>query len=194
MKKFNYIIIAIIFITLGCNSRKMIKANYAYDNMSYFEAANYYEQILIEKKDARLYSKIAYCNLKMNKPYVAAKWYKKAIESKAYNDKDVLNYAISLKNSGNPEESRIWFSKYLQNNSNDKIAVVMKESLDSFDLYYSDSSQWTIRKLNLPGSESNFSPAYYDNGLVYCSAGINSPVSNWDGRPYLDLYQVKQNE
>src|SRR5688572_8741361 len=195
MKTFYYTtIFAAIAVLTGCGTQKIAKGNDAMTSMSYFEAVSYYEQSLGQKGSENLYSKIGYCYLKMNKPEAATDWYKKAFESEIYEEADMLNYAHALKESGQLETAKVWFAKYLAINPDDKIAAVLMESCDSMPSYYTDSAEWNIKMLDLGGSNSKFSPTYYDKGLVFCSPGHDDANSSWDGKPYLDLYHVQLDE
>lgn len=192
MKKYTYLgIAALVIIVSSCGTQKIGKGNYAYQNMSYFEAAKYFEESLADKQNNKLYSKIGFCYFKMNRTNVASEWYVKAIDAGEYKPEDVLNLAICQKTNGKYDEAKLTFDKYLALKPNDVAAKNLKESCDSMVAYHKDSTNWRIVKLDFGTGESQFSPTYYDNGIVFCSPGEDDPTSSWDGKPYLDLYHVK---
>lgn len=192
MKKFNYSIIAVLLVIIsGCGMQKIGKGNYAFQNMSYYDAAKFYEESLKDKENNKLYAKIGFCYFKMNRTDVAAEWYVKAIDAGEFQPEDILNLAISQKTNGNFEDAKLTFDKYLALKPDDMIAKNLKESCDSVYAYHKDSSHWKVTKMDFGTGESQFSPTYYDNGIVFCSPGEDDPASSWDGKPYLDLYHVK---
>ena len=195
MKNVYQIITAVSIIFFGsCVPQKIVKGNDALRNMSYYEATKYFEQSLDTKGSDQLYSKIAFSYQKMNKIEKAIEWYKKAIETNQYKNEDLYNYAICLKQDNKIEESKKCLDVYISNNPEDVNARIMRESCDSFPIYYKDTANWKIERVNLGSDKSQFSPTYYDNGIVFCSPGEDDITSSWDGQPYLDLYHVKFTE
>jgi peptidoglycan-associated lipoprotein len=98
--------------------------------------------------------------------------------------------------SGRYEEAR---GVLEQNASLDGRGRVLLASCDSVVEWVQDSLQFTLEKSGVnSGEESNFSPVYYKEGLLFVSdrtdKGGSSRRYEWTGRPYLDLYYARMDK
>jgi outer membrane protein OmpA-like peptidoglycan-associated protein len=192
MKKIFISAIAMFAIS-SCGLNKLAKGNEAYDNMAYFQAARNYEEIANTKQATNLFGKIGYCYLKMNQVSTALTWYKKAVDSNQYQDEDLLNYAICLQQTGELQSAELVIDKYLLKYPGSARADLLKKSLVVQMSYKTDPENWNLNQINLAKTGSQFSPAYYDHGIVFCSASEDGISTGWDGKRYLDLYHAKFN-
>ncbi|MDO6493115.1 flagellar motor protein MotB, partial [Cellulophaga sp. 2_MG-2023] len=61
-----------------------------------------------------------------------------------------------------------------------------------------NSGRYNLKNLEINSSVSEFSPAYYNNKLVFSSARDTGTVRNsihqWNNQPFLNLYAAQINE
>lgn len=94
-----------------------------------------------------------------------------------------LEFAEVLSQNGNYEEAQLWYSKYNHDKADDNIHA-----------FYLDSSRYKIYYLGFNTPQSDFSPSFFKNGIVFASGRIMEHgvrrVFSWDNSAFLDLYFV----
>jgi tetratricopeptide (TPR) repeat protein len=179
----------------SCYQNKLHKANVEYNNLNYRNAAGMYEGLLKEKADASLYARLGDSYRMMNQLERAAVWYQKSYEAGKLKGEDQYRYAQVLKSLKRYEESKKMYDEYLKSNPGDESAKWQRNSIDSLSKYEEGSGWWEIRHLCFNESYSNFSPTYYDKGIAFCSdRNEGGKISEWNGRPYLNLYHATFDE
>jgi peptidoglycan-associated lipoprotein len=192
MKKIIYTAIAASLL-YSCKTGILLKeANRHYDNMEYHTAAVQYSQYIKTKKDNTAQIKLAECYTHMNHFAEAEKAYAEVIKMPEIKPANELQYAHILKHNGKYAEARKWYSEYLLDNPKDAAALNELHSCDSIKSYTRLSYQYEVNPAYANKSESNFSPVFYKNGIVFCSEHSKptnvTGVSQWTGHSYLDLY------
>lgn len=179
----------------SCYQNKLYKANIEYNNLNYRKAAGMYEGLLKERADASLYARLGDSYRMMNQLETAAVWYQKSYEAGKLKGEDQYRYAQVLKSLKRYEESKKMYDEYLKSNPGDESARWQRNSIDSLSKYEEGSGWWEIRHLCFNESYSNFSPTYYDKGIAFCSdRNDGGKISEWNGRPYLNLYHATFDE
>ena len=194
--------------TLGKSSQKtkLIKrADEYFNKMWYAEAAKLYEMALNKGKGNYSYEVLQkagdahYFNTNMQKAY---KWYNILYEN--YGDEmssdNIFKYAHSLKGTGNYARSKKLMRLY------DKKLKVLSKTDGAFneqkeialDNILNTEKKFEIKNLKINSTNSEFSPMFFDEDIVFASA-MDSSVFNtrrykWNNQPYLDLYVSKLNE
>jgi len=181
-------------------SNKLKLANRNFDNISYIEAIRNYEDFLRlgkkgnpEEKEAL--TKLAYSYRKVQDTQNAERTYAelismygKDIESEIY-----LYYAQALASNGKYKESQKMYSKYGQEQAADMRGRKFTVAYMDKSRFYEDSSTYKVDYLYaLNSRQSDFSPMFYKNALVFVSArdegGIIKRVFMQNQTPFLDLF------
>lgn len=181
-------------------SNKLKLANRNFDNISYIEAIRNYEDFLRlgkkgnpEVKEAL--TKLAYSYRKVQDSQNAERVYAELlstygndIESEIY-----LYYAQALANNGKYKESQKMYSRYGQEQAADMRGRKFTVAYMDKSRFYEDSSTYKVDYLYaLNSRQSDFSPMFYKNALVFVSArdegGIIKRVFMQNQTPFLDLF------
>lgn len=179
---------------------KIQKANTSFENMSYPDAVRTYEKILSDKKLDKRQEKEILTNLGMtykklqdfrNAKRIYAELFKKY--EKQLDAKEYLNYAQVLAGNGNYREAQKMYSQYGEYQKNDLRGGRFALAYMDDSHFYKDSAQYEIQYMDQMNSRfADFSPTYYENGLVFVSARKKGTaikrVFGLDETPFLDLY------
>lgn len=190
------IVLICLFFFLGIGQvlaqAQLKKANDLYDQFAYTEAIELYTDFLKkEKKHPEATAKIADCYRLTSNPRKAAYWYRKAVR---YNpDEHLLKfyYAQALMSSKRYEEAAEWFQKYTELVGYDSRGWYFLESCKNIDELMKDSSMYIVKKIRFNSKESDFGPAFLNNGLVFASGRENKVIdrkSKWTGESYISMF------
>lgn len=181
-------------------SNKLRAANSEFDKMSYAQAVRNYESFLgngrHEKEQLKeALTKLAFSYRKLQDSKNAERVYRDLFKDfDASLDSDqILYYAQALANNGKYRESQKMYSRYGEQQKEDlrgrKFTVAYMDNAT----FYKDSSLYDVDFVYpLNTRYSDFSPMFYENGLVFVSArnegsGIKR-VFNQNETPFLDLF------
>ena len=165
----------------------------AYSRLRYATAIDFYEQYLQrDSSNLSVQKNLADSYRKIGDSKNAERLYR-AVVSKDPNDaKSVLTYAQMLAQNGKYEESKVWYSKYGQLNAGDTRASGFVNIYNNLDQLYTDSVAYKVYKLDINSPQSDFSPVYYDKGLVFVSDrrpdNRSTRVYAWNNSAFLDLF------
>lgn len=181
----------------GCKAFNLRVANNYYDEFAYSRAVLKYEKVLRKEFDPVAASRLADSYLKTGNSFKAEIWYRRLSKSPLVTFEDRFNFSKVLMENGKYAEAKENFREYLQLNPNDKEARKLSLVCDSVHLFYEDTTIYTIAPLPFNGeSESNFSPAFYQDGIVFVSdrpsTGKSKVRSPWTGKEYLDLFYTRK--
>jgi len=172
------------------------KADKYFHDFQYASAAKTYEQI-IDADTASLHAmeRLAICYDKLNDPEKAEVWLEKICNGPNADAADLKLYAQVLAETGKYEASAKWYQKYLQVAADDHAANTV-ENYKTLDVFFSDSSFYKVTSLKLNSSESDFSPAFFQNGILFCSARKDKKKGTyaWDNSAFIDLYWAKDTD
>lgn len=180
-------------LLVSCSTNKVLKeANTHYDNLEYHTAAVKYNEYLKTHKDDMARIKLAECYVHMNHFSEAEKEYAAVIAFPTITSQNELHYAHILKHNGKYDEARKWYTDYLLANPTDAAVISELRSCDSLKNYIKYSYQYEVSPVFANETESNFSPAFFKNGIVFASERSKPTktvgVSQWTGHSYLDIY------
>ena len=130
----------------------------------------------------------------------AEMWYSQVIE-KSQDPIDVLYYAQALQSNGKYEMAKEYFLKYdemLGGESKDRRGSLLSTAVDRMNQFrHTDVQVKNVTELNT--SKLDFSPTYYQNGLVYVSSrGAESWTEEfkdiWIDDNFMALFQASFND
>ncbi|RYU94497.1 OmpA family protein [Emticicia agri] len=181
-------------------SNKLKIANRNFDNISYVEAIRNYEDYLRAAKKGtpevkEALTKLAYSYRKVQDSRNAELTYAELLEAygSQVESEIYLYYAQALANNGKYKESQKMYSKYGQEQTADMRGRKFTVAYMDNSCFFEDSSTYKIDYLYaLNSRQSDFSPMFYKNALVFVSAreegGIIKRVFMQNQTPFLDLF------
>ena len=119
-------------------------------------------------------------------------WYSELVKQPSLKPEWVIRYAEALANKERYEESEKWYRKYQQLAPKDKrTSAFVKAAINKWS---QESTEWKISPININTAASEYSPMYYNGGLMFTSnrpkPSLMSHVFGWDQTPFSDLYLV----
>ena len=165
-----YVLIAASFLMTSCLSIRLRSANENYQQFAYAEAIKDYEWVMQKKQVDEAIPALSECYRLTGNDVKTEYWYRKAIKLPNADPKWKLYLAEALMKNGKYEEARQYFSEYLLLNRNDFKAQRLMASCDSIELFYTDTTLYSLQSLRFNKiGENNFSPAFYRSGIVFLS-------------------------
>jgi outer membrane protein OmpA-like peptidoglycan-associated protein len=181
-------------------SNKLRAANSEFDKMSYAQAVRNYEAFLGNGKHEKeqlkeALTKLAFSYRKLQDSKNAERVYRDLFNDfeTSLESEQILYFAQALANNGKYRESQKMYSRYGEQQKEDlrgrKFTVAYMDNAT----FYKDSSLYDVDFVYpLNTKYSDFSPMFYENGLVFVSArnegsGIKR-VFNQNETPFLDLF------
>ncbi len=194
-----YVLIAASFLMTSCLSIRLRSANENYQQFAYAEAIKDYEWVMQKKQVDEAIPALSECYRLTGNDVKTEYWYRKAIKLPNADPKWKLYLAEALMKNGKYEEARQYFSEYLLLNRNDFKAQRLMASCDSIELFYTDTTLYSLQSLRFNKiGENNFSPAFYRSGIVFLSdkpfKGLSKSKSDWTGKRYLDLFYAQRTD
>jgi peptidoglycan-associated lipoprotein len=184
---------ALLFLS-GCASYHMRQGNRLYDQMAYSQAVKEYEKALDSDYKNQAQRKLAAAYLKMNNVDKARQYMEALVKDTAAkaDASERSQYANLLFRAGRYADAKTILE---QNPALDNSGKTMLSSCDSLVAWQQDSLRYLITKSSINGGgESNFSPYYYKEGILFVSDRGKGSARNsyeWTGRPFLDVYYAK---
>ena len=190
----------LIIQQVTAQSGKLKTANRNFENISYIDAIRNYEDYLRNAKkgtpeEKEALTKLAYSYRKVQDSQNAERVYADLISthSTEVESEIFLYYAQALANNGKYKESQKMYSRYGQEQTADMRGRRFTVAYMDNSRFYEDSSTYKVDYLYAVNSrQSDFSPMYYRNSLVFVSAreegGIIKRVFMQNQTPFLDLF------
>ena len=124
---------------------------------------------------------------------IAANWYQKAFSVSTDLDPEYYyRYAITLKSSGQIEESEKYMKQYLQIAPNQQRSILLQSDKNYLDLIKLNSDRFDITTLTINSPNSDFGGSFYKDQLIFSSSreskNIYKRTHSWTGLPFTSLY------
>ena len=168
-------------------------ADHYYNRYDYHTAIPMYEQMLATYPHRYdLYEKLADSYRRINDSKNAERCYAVLVDTINVKHEYVLYYSQALSRNGKYDKAITWYSRYNELEPEDKRGKVFSGAYRNLSVFYRDSTSYSIMKVPFCSEVSDFSPAYYHNGLVFVSARNQFSMVrlfyNWTYSNFLDLY------
>lgn len=188
MKYLSILIFFLLFSSPFITAQNLKKANYLFEKRAYLDAAELYSNET--EKTQEILEKLGDCYYYNSKMIEAVNWYKQLINNyqNTTNPSYFFKYSQALKGINNFTEADKWHQKY--NSSKNKQTDTLTTNDFIKKLALNTVEKYTIQKIGINSSSSDFGPSYYGDKLVFASNRDEGPNYNWNNLPYLDLYQV----
>ncbi|MFD1143223.1 OmpA family protein [Larkinella insperata] len=193
------ILFSVVTLAVQGQSARLKTANKQFENLAYAHAAQSYEDFLRgdKRKDPaetqEAYTKLAYSYRSLQDTKNAERIYADLIRDFPDTDsKNYLYYAQALATNGKYRDSQKMYSKYGERQKEDLRGRKFTVSYMDMSRFFQDSSSYRVDYLPINSQQADFSPMYYQNGLVFVSArnesGPVKRVFGWNQTPFLNLY------
>jgi outer membrane protein OmpA-like peptidoglycan-associated protein/tetratricopeptide (TPR) repeat protein len=192
---------ALLLLTLGAmaQSARLRTANKQFEDMSYTNAVRLYEEFLrVDKRRdpaeiREALTKLGYSYRRLQDSRNAERTYAELVSS--YNDlpsETYLYYAQALASNRKYRESQKMYARYGEKQTEDLRGRRFTVSYMDLSRFYQDSSSYKLEYIPINSRQADFSPMYYQKGLVFVSArnetGAVKRVFSQNQTPFLDLY------
>ena len=190
MMKNKTLVILPMMVLASCTAHHMATADRAYERMAYAKATCGYEKALQHSNDRNAALRAADAYHRQNKLEKAADWFAYAESISSLAPQHAMQYGQVLLGLDRVELA----TEKLRSASNampgDPIAASLLKASEERSQLYTDSSLFSVKRIDLHGIEGAFSPMVLGNSIVFAgersiAAGNTNP---WNGLSFLDLY------
>jgi outer membrane protein OmpA-like peptidoglycan-associated protein/tetratricopeptide (TPR) repeat protein len=166
------------------------KADKYYQDYSFYEAINKYNQI--DDLTVEGLRKLAECYKNTNQFLDAESIYAKVVNSPSATVADYYNYILMLKNNGKYKEVKKWYEKLRTESPEDLRAKSFFGTDTAFQSLLKPNRKYKVSNLKINSGAQDFGASFYKNQLTFTSSrkGFNPFRSkyNWNKKPFLDIY------
>jgi outer membrane protein OmpA-like peptidoglycan-associated protein len=169
------------------------KATEEFQEFKYSPAIRRLTKILQEDPQNLSAKEMLAYSYKMTNNYPEAlKWYEQLCKQPNLKPEWALNYAEQLAVDQQYEKSENWYRKYLTLIPSDQRAKNFARAKQS--AFEKNTGYWKIGYTNLNTLGSEYSPAYYNQGLIFSSnrqpGKYVKHIFEWDNTPFTNLFVV----
>ncbi len=204
MKKIILVIVIGVFLGININAQSLDNAHLEFEKFHYKKASELYEAYLVKPSDKaevnqKIHENLATCYRKMNDSKNAEKWYATVITNPNTDPINKMYYAQFLAQNQKYEESKKMWQEYANAVKSDKRGKDFSKSYQDVEKYFQDADRYTIEPAPFNSKQADFSPTYYQGGIVFCSnrelnvkeLGLSKEFDKkyrWNGGRFYDLY------
>ncbi len=193
-----YLLLPVVLHAQQTKNTALIKrADKEYNSLRYVSTIALLKEAL--KKDTLQTSSIEMLanSYKKIKDYdQAAQWYLKLNSVKDFKPEWALKYAEVLANQKKYSESEKYYQKYLSLVANETRATNFAKAYQPITGLAKDQGLYKVNYLDLNTVDSDYSPAFYNDGLIFSSNRnryeVTKNIFGWDETPFSDLYFVNK--
>lgn len=169
--------------------------NKYYGNLNYLKAIAVYEEVLHkDPANTRVMAKLGDSYRKVSDMQNAERVFGMLIKKDSLTPEYVLSYAQTLAANKRYAESGVYYKQYAALKPADSRGAAFTKAYANMNVYFKDSARKHIDLANFNSDQSDFSPAFYRKGLVFCSnrnmGTTIKRVFEWNQTAFLDLYFV----
>lgn len=196
---FLILILGIMFaLPLQAQEKWVKKGDALFEAQEYTRAAEMYEWAIRKNETSQTQAKLGDCYRKLNQYENALRWYQKATE-KGYQQPDfIIHYGQTLLATDQLDAARELVAMARQTQLRNPQLLNFESALNDREFLMADSSRYQLEKVSFSGPWSDFSPAFFQDGLVFCAARKKSSTvvyaSVQENAPLVDLYFSKSKE
>jgi outer membrane protein OmpA-like peptidoglycan-associated protein len=178
-------------------------ANHHYETFCYIKAIDAYEEALKKGKvgsEENMIAKIrlgeSYCKIKdmQNAERVLREVVESDFDLSGENAAVCLKYAQVLASNGKYKEAQEMYDQYNKKVTDDPRSKGFSKLYNDVGVLSKNANCYKVDYLSVNTNAAEFSPSYFQNGLVFVSNRSNSVgvrrVFNWNETPFLDLFHL----
>lgn len=179
-------------------SKTLAKANKYYENFSYEEAIDKYEQSQDNSVNTQRNLAISYMRLGDSQKAEEILAALVNNEQSGLNAEDIYMYAAILQQNKKYEASEKWMKVFNTMEPGDSRGLAYVKQTGYYNQLLQDKGQFSIKNLAINSEAGDFGPVYYQDKILFASSreGIK-PIRrkwNWNNKPFLDIYEAKRAE
>ena len=190
--------ILVLFIGISAASAqgtKLKRAKKYYDNLAYMEAIELYNLILEKEDNPEAKVFLADCYRKINDTENAEYWYGQVVRLAEAQPVHKLYYGMMLQRNGKCDLAREWYAQYVEAVPDDSRGNYLEQACNfEEELMSKNANIFEIKHLTINSNMDDFSPAFYQGGLVFASERDKGSAvkrqHSWTGNPFLELFYV----
>ncbi|MCB9232893.1 MAG: PKD domain-containing protein [Bacteroidia bacterium] len=204
MKRVRLILPFLIFlISMGSlfgQQALLDRANAAYQDQAYAEAIPLYEKYLKKRENGDASLNLADSYRRIQKYEEASHWYQWIMEGVEVKPVHYYRYAQVAMVLQEYQQAKKIFTRYNQMVSDDPRPALFIEMIDSIEIRRNHPTHHHISAINVNSPEADFAPMYFGNPskIVFSSSRAQGKQFkssyDFDGRPFLDLYQTEESD
>lgn len=178
--------------------------NHHYESLCFLKAIDAYEQAFLKSKltgneatIAKIRLAESYANVKdmQNAERVFREVVESGIDLSGENAIVCLKYAQALASNGKYREAQTMYDEYNKKVADDPRGKGFSKLYNDVSVLSKNANCYKVDYLSVNTNASEFSPSYYQNGLVFVSnrtseIGVKR-VFNWNETPFLDLFHLE---
>lgn len=193
------ILVAGIFTSADLFSQTALikKADKHYKNLNYSQALKFYQKEYKKRncceENDKIIEKIASCYKLIGNTKSAEKWFEKLVNNKTVDKINYIYYAQMLQINGKYAEAKLWFNKYSESISNNKIISNFLLDESTIESMKNEVLKYDINLLSINSNQSEIGPAFYQNQLVFLSTRDTFSIlrDGWKNEPFFDIYTTE---
>jgi len=174
-------------------NKDLMRANYYYNHLAFYEAIPYFEKMASEENTAETYTRLADCYRLTNNLHKAADWYAKAVAMKDCKDPVLLCYGHVLMQLTQYDEAEKQLKLYQEKNKKDKRVANMISGCESAKTMMQKIPPGIVTFMDFNTNGSEFAPTIWKGKLVFASdteINLKKKTDKWTGNSYYNLYYV----
>ncbi|MDA7501809.1 tetratricopeptide repeat protein [Chitinophagales bacterium] len=151
-------------------SRALLEGNKHFAKGEFHESiADYKNVVSVDKRNVEGLTMMALAYEKLGDFESSALFFRKAIRVDRHNDQLKFDYGKVLMSQGNYALALEIFEEYRRDNPQDRRASNFISWCEEVDNYLIDSSLYKVRELPINSRRNDALPAFYEDGIVFCS-------------------------
>ena len=179
-------------ILLFSQNNLLNRADNYYQAHAFSEAIPLYQKYLRNNMDIDAKEKLAECYSHLRDFTQAAKLYHDLVSSPETKPLNLFLYGRTLMALEQYNEARKWFAEYQKSVPSNKLAADFVQFCDSVPAFKLKKSTYLISRLSINSKQSDFSPMYYRDKLVFSSSRQSKKSSGtpcfWDACSKVDMF------
>lgn len=187
----------------GSTQLKQKTADNYYKNLEYSKCVEMYEELAEKaitghkKGDWENVHKAAECNFHLFKMEKACFYYENMYANHKLDEHDCMHYLDALRYTEEYSKSIIIATESAELYSDNIFFPRLINKSNNFNSLFADSAFYSIRATTINSGMGDFSPAYFNNSIVYTSKSSNTgfltPKYGWDNAYFLNIMQADFN-
>ena len=196
---FLYLLLSLLAFTSSAQKAMIKKGDDHFKKMAYPTAMTYYTKAYKkDSTDQEAVFRLADCYRLTNDRINAEKFYGKAVTMSSATSLQKFYYGQALMNNGKYAQARKWMEDFILEDKADGRGQSFVKAIDSYQNFFSDSSSYTLTKLDINSTNADFGAAIYQDGIVFTSSRKHTEMIErthaWTNQPFLDLYYARGKE
>lgn len=198
------LLVIVIFIGFNLTALGQLKQKMAdqhFDRMEYYHCVDMYNELAdrtIKGKGVENIENIrraAISNYKLFKAKKAIHYFEALAKKTDFTEMDYEYFIQALRYDEQYEKASQEINKAVENFPENRYFNNLQNQLNDFNALFADSAKIKVQKTNISSQYGDFSPVYYQDGLIYATKSVNAQVLNgrskWDNSFYINLLQTK---